>query len=281
MNISSKYELLSSSSSSFTHTPPMYSSSTKVFSRTIVSASLPSSVRVVISTNGSKNSRKRTRYSKKIKWSSGWSRSWSLCSTCTSPAFSIEIWRRETSFWRTIKWRSETSASVESWWERWTWQRLSPGHRKCHKQNEIDYSRNVPEGIICPRKWWNTMVTKQSRTFGKWCGSVWKKESHFRQLIPRSVGCLLYEMCTYQHAFDGKGLMNVIYKVVEGKPPELPKKYSKELNDLLKKCVNIVSINEALSSRSLGERKSYRSISIAVLECSRKIRRIDRVLCNC
>ncbi len=54
-------------------------------------------------------------------------------------------------------------------------------------------------------------------------------------LIFRSVGCLLYEMCTYQHAFDGKGLMNVIYKVVEGKAPELPKTYSKELNDLLKK----------------------------------------------
>lgn len=44
-------------------------------------------------------------------------------------------------------------------------------------------------------------------------------------------------MCTYQHAFDGKGLMNVIYKVVEGQPPELPRNYSKELNDLLKKLV--------------------------------------------
>ena len=42
-------------------------------------------------------------------------------------------------------------------------------------------------------------------------------------------------MCTYQHAFNGKGLMNVIYKVVEGTPPELPKNYSKELNDLLMK----------------------------------------------
>ncbi|CAF2601961.1 unnamed protein product [Rotaria sp. Silwood2] len=52
-----------------------------------------------------------------------------------------------------------------------------------------------------------------------------------------SVGCLLYEMCTYEHAFDGKGLMNVIYKVVEGKAPELPKTYSKELNDLLKKML--------------------------------------------
>ncbi|CAF0969471.1 unnamed protein product [Adineta steineri] len=50
-----------------------------------------------------------------------------------------------------------------------------------------------------------------------------------------SVGCLLYEMCTYEHAFNGKGLMNVIYKVVEGQPPELPTTYSKELNDILKK----------------------------------------------
>jgi serine/threonine protein kinase len=51
----------------------------------------------------------------------------------------------------------------------------------------------------------------------------------------RSVGCLLYEMCTYQHAFDGKDLMNVVYKIVEGKTPDIPKMYSKELNDLLKK----------------------------------------------
>ena len=54
-------------------------------------------------------------------------------------------------------------------------------------------------------------------------------------ILFRSVGCLLYEMCTYQHAFDGKGLMNVIYTVVEGKPPFLPKFYSKSLNDVLTK----------------------------------------------
>ncbi|CAF0986889.1 unnamed protein product [Rotaria sp. Silwood1] len=52
-----------------------------------------------------------------------------------------------------------------------------------------------------------------------------------------SVGCLLYEMCTWEHAFGGKGLMNVIYKVVEGKAPELPTTYSKELNDVLKKML--------------------------------------------
>jgi hypothetical protein len=45
-------------------------------------------------------------------------------------------------------------------------------------------------------------------------------------------------MCTYEHAFDGKGLMNVIYKVVESEPPELPATYSKQLNDLLKMFVH-------------------------------------------
>ena len=80
------------------------------------------------------------------------------------------------------------------------------------------------------------MVTKRSRTFGieekNTCLTMMERivnESF------RSVGCLLYEMCTFQHAFDGKGLMNVIYKVVEGKAPELPRAYSKALNDLLKK----------------------------------------------
>lgn len=59
----------------------------------------------------------------------------------------------------------------------------------------------------------------------------------FIYFLSRSVGCLLYEMCTFKHAFDGKGLMNVIYQVVEGKPPQLPNNYSKELNDILKKFV--------------------------------------------
>jgi len=42
-------------------------------------------------------------------------------------------------------------------------------------------------------------------------------------------------MCTYQHAFNDKGLLNIVKKIVEGKPPELQKFYTKELNDLLKK----------------------------------------------
>ncbi|XP_061198174.1 serine/threonine-protein kinase Nek11-like [Saccostrea echinata] len=48
-----------------------------------------------------------------------------------------------------------------------------------------------------------------------------------------SIGCILYEMCTLEHAFDGKSLMAVMYKIVEGEVPKLPDKFS-ELNNVLK-----------------------------------------------
>ena len=41
-------------------------------------------------------------------------------------------------------------------------------------------------------------------------------------------------MCSLDHAFDGKSLMAVMYKIVEGEPPDLPSKYSKDLNKVLK-----------------------------------------------
>ena len=37
-------------------------------------------------------------------------------------------------------------------------------------------------------------------------------------------------MCTLTHAFDGKSLMAVMYKIVEGDPPKLPDKFTAELN---------------------------------------------------
>lgn len=41
-------------------------------------------------------------------------------------------------------------------------------------------------------------------------------------------------MCTLTHAFDGKSLMAVMYKIVEGEVPKLPEKFSSELNNVLK-----------------------------------------------
>lgn len=70
---------------------------------------------------------------------------------------------------------------------------------------------------------------------------VLKHEGYNSKSDVWSIGCLLYEMCTLQHAFEGQGLMGVMYKIVEGKVPELPSEYSNELNLILKKCFSIYS----------------------------------------
>ncbi|XP_014663756.1 PREDICTED: serine/threonine-protein kinase Nek11-like, partial [Priapulus caudatus] len=48
-----------------------------------------------------------------------------------------------------------------------------------------------------------------------------------------SAGCILYEMCALRHAFDGTGLMGVMFAIVEGAMPKLPDKYSSSLADVL------------------------------------------------
>ncbi|KAL4233987.1 Serine/threonine-protein kinase Nek11 [Mactra antiquata] len=67
---------------------------------------------------------------------------------------------------------------------------------------------------------------------------VLKHEGYNSKSDVWSIGCILYEMCTLDHAFDGKSLMAVMYKIVEGDPPDLPSKYSKELNKVLKLMLN-------------------------------------------
>ncbi|XP_052818938.1 serine/threonine-protein kinase Nek11-like isoform X3 [Mya arenaria] len=67
---------------------------------------------------------------------------------------------------------------------------------------------------------------------------VLKHEGYNSKSDVWSIGCILYEMCALDHAFDGKSLMAVMYKIVEGEPPDLPAKYSKELSRILKLMLN-------------------------------------------
>ncbi|XP_071176818.1 serine/threonine-protein kinase Nek11-like [Mytilus edulis] len=62
---------------------------------------------------------------------------------------------------------------------------------------------------------------------------VLKHEGYNSKSDVWSIGCILYEMCTLCHAFDGKSLMAVMYKIVEGDPPKLPDTYSSEISRLL------------------------------------------------
>ena len=52
-----------------------------------------------------------------------------------------------------------------------------------------------------------------------------------------SLGCILYEMCTLQHAFSGENLLGLVFKIVQDKQGPIPDMYSSELKDLVSKLL--------------------------------------------
>lgn len=48
-----------------------------------------------------------------------------------------------------------------------------------------------------------------------------------------ALGCILYEICALKYAYSGNTLMAMLYRIVEGDPPNLPENYPKELNRIL------------------------------------------------
>ncbi|KAM9353581.1 serine/threonine-protein kinase Nek11 [Symphorus nematophorus] len=52
-----------------------------------------------------------------------------------------------------------------------------------------------------------------------------------------SLGCLLYEMCSLTHAFQGPNFLSVVMKIVEGETPTLPSGFSEELNSVLQRML--------------------------------------------
>lgn len=66
---------------------------------------------------------------------------------------------------------------------------------------------------------------------------VLKHEHYDEKCDVWSVGCVLFEICCLKHAFEGQSLMAVMYKIVSDHTPELPNRYSRGLNLILKKML--------------------------------------------
>ncbi|EDV24761.1 uncharacterized protein TRIADDRAFT_25143 [Trichoplax adhaerens] len=49
-----------------------------------------------------------------------------------------------------------------------------------------------------------------------------------------ALGCCVYEMLTLKHAFSAKDLNSLVYKILNGKVPQMPKQYSTQLGDIVK-----------------------------------------------
>ncbi|KAM6176928.1 serine/threonine-protein kinase Nek4 [Erethizon dorsatum] len=65
-----------------------------------------------------------------------------------------------------------------------------------------------------------------------------------------ALGCCVYEMATLKHAFNAKDMNSLVYRIIEGKLPPMPKAYSPALAELIR----------AMLSKRPEERPSVRSI---------------------
>ncbi|KAL1780958.1 serine serine/threonine-protein kinase Nek4 isoform X1 [Sigmodon hispidus] len=65
-----------------------------------------------------------------------------------------------------------------------------------------------------------------------------------------ALGCCVYEMATLKHAFNAKDMNSLVYRIIEGKLPPMPKVYSPELAELIR----------TMLSKRPEERPSVRSI---------------------
>ncbi|KAG7472481.1 hypothetical protein MATL_G00109350 [Megalops atlanticus] len=53
-----------------------------------------------------------------------------------------------------------------------------------------------------------------------------------------ALGCCVYEMATLKHAFNAKDMNSLVYRIVEGKPPQMPSKYNPQLGELIKSMLS-------------------------------------------
>ncbi|NXG19913.1 NEK4 kinase, partial [Grallaria varia] len=65
-----------------------------------------------------------------------------------------------------------------------------------------------------------------------------------------ALGCCVYEMATLKHAFSAKDMNSLVYQIIEGKLPPMPKDYSSQL----------VEIIQTMLSKKPEERPSVKSI---------------------
>ncbi|KAK3512983.1 hypothetical protein QTP70_034003 [Hemibagrus guttatus] len=52
-----------------------------------------------------------------------------------------------------------------------------------------------------------------------------------------ALGCCVYEMATLKHAFNAKDMNSLVYRIVEGKLPQMPSKYDPQLGELIKRML--------------------------------------------
>ncbi|ELT89257.1 hypothetical protein CAPTEDRAFT_177924 [Capitella teleta] len=80
---------------------------------------------------------------------------------------------------------------------------------------------------------------------------VLKHEGYNSKSDVWSIGCILYELVTLDHAFQGQSLMGIMYKIVEGDLPPWPEEYSNDLGSVFTRICEKDPAKRASASEAL------------------------------
>ncbi|XP_063400263.1 serine/threonine-protein kinase Nek4-like isoform X2 [Mytilus trossulus] len=81
-----------------------------------------------------------------------------------------------------------------------------------------------------------------------------------------ALGCCVYEMATLKHAFNGRDMQALVYKILKGRMPPLPKKYSPELQQIIRNMLHQEPERRPTVSRILRDPYIKRNIAVFLEE---------------
>eukprot|EP00768_Dysnectes_brevis_P005855 gnl/Dysnectes_brevis/4402_a5895_654.p1 GENE.gnl/Dysnectes_brevis/4402_a5895_654~~gnl/Dysnectes_brevis/4402_a5895_654.p1 ORF type:complete len:416 (-),score=82.81 gnl/Dysnectes_brevis/4402_a5895_654:152-1399(-) len=62
---------------------------------------------------------------------------------------------------------------------------------------------------------------------------IWQSQPYDEKSDTWSLGCLIYEMCTFRHPFEGRDLKDLAQHVMRGKYAPIPRNYSSEIREIV------------------------------------------------
>ena len=88
---------------------------------------------------------------------------------------------------------------------------------------------------------------------------VWRDQPYDSKSDIWSLGCVIYEMTTLKPPFRAQDMNGLYKKVLRGAYPEVPKKYTKDLADIIRKFLNVdpkqrPSCQQILDSEQVSKR---------------------------
>ncbi|KAK6993721.1 serine/threonine-protein kinase Nek4 [Biomphalaria glabrata] len=88
-----------------------------------------------------------------------------------------------------------------------------------------------------------------------------------------ALGCCVYEMTTLKHAFNAKDMNSLVYKILKGKTPPMPRQYSEDLLSLMRSMLHQNPDKRPTVNRILRDPYIKRNIALFLEDTKKNARR--------